>query len=78
MEHAKRLYLIDEFDRVQTVTTSGGVSKRIEAYRDDTLRNSNLDEHEKMRAEAERQRPAAASVGGTDAKARAKRFADRC
>ena len=52
MEYAKRLYLIDEFDREykQLQRPAAAVAKTRSAIRlTDTLRNSNLDEHDKVR-----------------------------
>ena len=52
MEHAKRLYLIDEFDRqykqLQRPAASAAKARSV-IQLNDTLRNRNLDEHEKAR-----------------------------
>jgi len=52
MEHAKRLYLVDEFDRQykELQCPPAAVAKTRSAIQlTDTLRNRNLDEHEKVR-----------------------------
>ena len=52
MEHARRLYLIDEFDRQykQLQRPAASVAKaRSVVQLNDTLRNRNFDEHEKAR-----------------------------
>lgn len=52
MEHAKRLYLVDEFDRQykQLQRPPAAVAKTRSAIQlSDTLRDKNLDDHEKVR-----------------------------